>query len=124
MTSEFVVLVTGSRTWDDYGFIYRRLASLAEADHDGQQIVVVHGHAKKGADAMADKAARELGYGVRRYPADWDLGAWAGMERNSTMLRVEAPQVVLAFWKDESSGTGDMIEKALDNGVYTEIHER
>lgn len=125
VVKEFRVLVTGSRTWDDYGRIYRRLAELGNADHSGQRIVVIHGHAKTGADAHADRAAKELGYEVRRYPADWKLSpGLAGKERNSLMLRTENPDVVLAFWKDDSPGTGDCVEKALDQGHYVEIHEQ
>jgi hypothetical protein len=122
-TGEFRVLVTGSRTWKDYGRIYRRLAELGNADHGTQMLVVIHGDAPNGADALADRAARDLGYHVRKYPADWDLGKTAGKDRNGFMLRTEQPQVVLAFWEDESSGTGDCIEKALDMGCYVEIHE-
>lgn len=122
-TGEFRVLITGSRDWDDYGLIYRRLAELGGADYSTQRLVVIHGDAP-GADTLADRAARDLGYHVRKYPADWDLGKTAGIDRNGYMLRQEHPEVVLAFWKDESSGTQDAIEKALDMGIYVEIHER
>jgi hypothetical protein len=121
---EFVVMVTGSRTWTDYGFIYRRLAELATAHEGAQRIVIVHGDAPDGADPMAAEAAKDLGYDVRPYPAHWELGPSAGKSRNSFMLQTERPRVVLAFWKDSSPGTGDAIEKALDMGIYTEIHER
>lgn len=121
--SEFKVLVTGSTGWTDYGLIYRRLAALANADNGEQKVVVIHGDAA-GADTLADKAARELGYHVRKYPADWKMGKMAGKSRNTAMLNMEHPNAVLAFWKDESPGTGDMIDKALDSGVYTEIHEQ
>ena len=122
--NEFRVLVTGSREWDDYGLIYRRLASLADADRESRRIVVIHGDAPSGADRMADTAAKDLGYHVRRYPAEWKFGKLAGMSRNGFMVKTERPNVVLAFWKDESHGTGDAIEQALDMGLYVEIHER
>jgi hypothetical protein len=124
VTGEFRVVVTGSRTWKDYGRIYRRLAELGNADHGTQMLVVIHGDAP-GADTLADRAARDLGYHVRKYPADWTLNKkMAGKDRNTFMLRTEQPQVVLAFWEDDSPGTGDCIEKALDQGLYVEIHER
>jgi hypothetical protein len=123
-TGEFRVLVTGSRGWTDYGRIYRRLASLAAADHGNQRIVVIHGDAPSGADALADKAAHDLGYHIRKYKADFDLGKQAGNSRNGFMLREERPHVVMAFWDGDSPGTSDAIEQALDMNLYVEIHEQ
>lgn len=116
------MLVCGSRDWDDYGAIYRRLAEFGDVDRGSQQVVVVHGDAK-GADTMAAQAARDLGYHVRAYPADWSrLGKRAGIVRNKFMLETERPQAVLAFWKDQSPGTKHAVETALDMGLYVEVH--
>lgn len=122
---EFRIVVTGSRVLpeSEYGAIYRRLAEFADKDREGVLVVVAHG-AAKGADAMADRAARELGYHVRKYPAAWAaMGRRAGMVRNEMMLDSEKPDVVLAWPLGESRGTRGCIEMALDRGLYVEIRE-
>lgn len=90
---------------------------------------VVHGGAR-GADSIADLVARELGFEVRCYPADWTKhGRAAGPLRNAEMLEREHPDAegdpinfVLAFSKDfaRSRGTADMIKRSQSVGLIIE----
>lgn len=112
------VLVTGDREWTDRAMIRRELAKLPSGT------IVVHGGAR-GADTIAGEIAKELGFVVRVYPADWNgQGKAAGPIRNSTMLvrehRPEEPiNLVLAFHHDlsKSRGTRDMVTKSKNAGI-------
>lgn len=89
-----IILVTGSRTWDDDAHIWRVLDELLDAERG---IALHHGACPKGADAIADAWAvqrRREGRSVllRRWPAKWRIdGVYdrgAGMRRNAEMVAV------------------------------------
>jgi ribA/ribD-fused uncharacterized protein len=107
------VMVTGSREWEDEAAIRRRLARLPK------HTTIIHG-AAKGADMMADRAARDLGFKVDDYPADWKAGLHAGFERNKMMIDLQ-PDVVLAFHKGDSSGTAHAITLARMKEIRLEV---
>jgi len=116
------VVVSGSREWgkepSDSLRVHARISELPQGS------VVVHGDASRGADRMADKAARRYGYKVERHPAPWQmLGKRAGIVRNVEMLDTQ-PDLVIAFWDGESRGTGHMIQAARERGIPVEVHAR
>jgi hypothetical protein len=115
-------MVTGSRHWRDARQIRRRLAEL------DRSVVIVHGACPFGADAMADRAAHELGLAVERYPAHWRRGGHynplAGLYRNNQMLDSE-PRLarVIAFRAPgKSNGTDHAIQGARLRGIAVELH--
>lgn len=129
------VLVCGSRSWCDNIAILKRLAKLPE------DAAIIHGDAR-GADRMAAGIASDLGLEVRPYPAAWKdhgdgsfcrsrcfdkLGNYtetcygAGPRRNQQMLDSERPELVIAFWKNNSPGTRDMVLRAEKAGVPVEV---
>lgn len=102
------ILITGDRHWTDYKMIQSVLQEFAEYEP-----TIIHGVCR-GADMLADKAARELGYPIRKFHANWDLyGRAAGPMRNTRMLK-ENPDIVLAFHPDlaKSKGTKNMVKQA------------
>jgi hypothetical protein len=109
------VLVTGSRTWTDEHAIHDRLLRCPAGT------VIVHGQAKRGADAIADRQAKLLGLEVDPHPADWERhGRKAGPIRNREMLD-SGIDLVLAFWDGMSRGTKDCIEEAQRRGIPVEV---
>lgn len=96
------VLITGSRTWDDWRTIEVALREEWYAANWGG-VTVVHGGAR-GADLTADYLAKRMGLVVESHPARWDLlGKRAGYVRNQHMVDLGA-DVCLAFIKDQSRG--------------------
>lgn len=105
------VLFTGSRDWVDEGPVREVLGNLS------RDLVVVHGGAP-GLDSVVDRLARQLGFVVRSYRAEWDrLGRRAGPVRNQRMLDEESPVACFAFPLPGSVGTWDMAERCGDAGV-------
>ena len=83
------VLVCGSRDWTDQALIVRVLPDYGPA-------VIVHG-AARGADRLAGRVARALGWPVEEHPAAWtQYGRAAGHKRNLAMLATH-PALVIAF---------------------------
>lgn len=111
------ILITGSRTWEDTDAILEALD-----EHGGDYAVVVSGHCPKGADAIAEACAHELGMDVEEHPADWKThGRRAGFVRNAEMVNLGA-DLCLAFIRDNSKGasmTADLAQKA---GIPTIIY--
>lgn len=111
------VVVCGSRFWRDASAIRRELRQLPPGS------VVLHGGCR-GADAIAGQVARELGFEVEVYPAQWRrFGKRAGPIRNAFVLREEKPDLVLAFHEDlaRSKGTKDMVERAVRAGIEVRV---
>lgn len=111
------VLVCGDRNWTNRKLILERLKQL-----EGE-IIIVEGGAR-GADSLAGSVAKELGYGLRIYPAQWTThGKAAGPIRNRQMLDTEHPDLVIAFHNnlEASKGTKDMVNYAKKHNIPTEV---
>jgi hypothetical protein len=86
-----------------------------------RRIVIVSG-AARGADTLGEQYARERGYQIRRYPADWyKYGKKAGPLRNDLMAR--NADALIAYWDGRSPGTSNMIETARNYGLQISIKQ-
>jgi hypothetical protein len=121
------ILVTGSRDWDDGDLIAYQLGLAAgEGARQGRRVTVVHGACPTGADAIADRLARDHGFTVERHPAGWRGGKAAGLARNTEMVAAGA-DVCLAFLAPcrkhasrpphDSHGAADCAGKAEQAGI-------
>mgnify|MGYP001558193226 FL=1 len=101
------VLVFGSRKWLSQRAVERELSKLPPGT------VIIHG-AAPGADNIAGYVAEQLGFVVRKYPANWTLfGRGAGPIRNRQMLEEEHPHpdgttfdLAICFHEDPNLGVG------------------
>lgn len=115
------VIVCGSRTWTDRARIADRLFDLDLATSgDWPNVVIVHGDAP-GADRIAAQEAEKLGmliesHNYRRFISPTCSPKRAPLERNSHMASLGA-DLCIAFWKDGSTGTADMVRKAHNAGI-------
>jgi hypothetical protein len=122
------LLISGSRGWREEDIIEAVLRYFQDmAEGVDEEFIVIHGHARSGADALADRVARRLGLQVGkdliRVPADWKrYGKAAGPIRNQQMLDEHHPDALAAFRATgKSSGTDDMIARAEKAGLPTHI---
>lgn len=115
---EFKVVVTGSRGWTDGTVIRDALKAIP------RRSTVIIGAAPRGADHIAEGAARVLGHRVILMHAEWDLhGKSAGHIRNARMLD-ERPDLVLAFWLGNSPGTRGCVAEARRRGIPIDLYWR
>lgn len=115
------VIVCGSREWSDAAIVRWFLGS-----RDRHVTTVIHG-AARGADRIAGQVARQLGFDVVEFPADWlGKGKAAGHIRNKVMLDEGKPAVVVAFkdgfdFTHQRGGTENMVRIAKEAGVPTYV---
>lgn len=110
------ILITGSRNWADEKVIEEAISTYT-LGRLIKKVVVVHGDCPTGADAMADKIAKQMGFRVEVYPADWNKhGRAAGPIRNQQMVDLGA-DICLAFVNPESRGTKHCMQRAKAGGI-------
>lgn len=115
------VIVCGSRRWHDRELIAHVLSELQI--ERGWTPLIVHG-ATRGADRIADEEAGKLGFLTEPHPADWERhGKAAGPIRNEEMAQAGAA-LCIVFWdgKVSHSGTMDMVRRAYQHGIPSEVH--
>lgn len=113
ISSEVRVLVCGGRDFYDWAFVCQTLDSIRVVE--GVDFTVIHGGAW-GADLMAHFWAISRGMAVREFKAPWSLrGKGAGFQRNTEMLTLGRPDLVVAF--PGGPGTADTVAKALHRGL-------
>jgi hypothetical protein len=113
------ILVTGSREFTHPGVVAAYLQDAFDSlPLDDTGVTVVHGACPRGADLLADRFARERGWLVEPYPADWSLGKGAGHIRNQRMADLGA-DMCLAFFAEGAAnrGTADCVARAEAAGI-------
>jgi hypothetical protein len=95
---EFKLIVAGSRSFNDYQLLKTKLDFYLS---NLQHVEIVSGTAR-GADQLGERYAREKGFSIKRFPADWSLGKVAGYLRNKEMA--EYANGLVAFWDGKSRG--------------------
>lgn len=106
----FVVLVFGSREYDNRKKLYSKL-NLLDAT---QRIDIVLQGGARGADTMGEDWARENERICIRVPAEWTrFRRSAGPIRNQRMLDLFYPSYALGFHEDieKSKGSKDMAKR-------------
>lgn len=111
----FRVIVAGSRNFNDYKLLCSILDKLLANKALTHSIVIVSGKAK-GADTLGERYAKERGYQIMEFPADWNTyGKSAGYRRNVDMAN--NADALIAFRINNSVGTTHMINIAKDKGL-------
>lgn len=113
----FRVIIAGGRDFNDYLLLRETMDNLLQ--NITEEIVVVCGQAR-GADTLGEQYAKERGYRVDYYPADWKrYGKRAGYLRNEQMA--QNADALVAFWDGKSRGTKLMIELAKQYGLKVRV---
>ncbi len=115
----FYLLVAGSRSFTNYQYLSSSLDKLLVNQSD---ITIVSGGAR-GADSLAERYARERGYQLRVFPANWNqFGKSAGYRRNRQMHEFIAQfpnRGCVCFWDGSSRGTAHNFD--LANEFHTPL---
>jgi len=112
------IIIAGGRDFNDYNKL------KIVCDHTFRKLTaveIVSGTAR-GADKLGEKYAKEKGYKIKRFAADWNKhGRSAGYIRNAEMAKYAS--VLIAFWNGDTkhSGTYHMINLAKKGGLKVKI---
>ena len=105
---DYKVVIFGSRGFNDYNLLREKCDTYLQNKKETHNIVIISGHAR-GADMLGEQYAKEKGYNLEVYKADWDkYGKKAGFLRNEQMGDIA--NAAIGFWDGESHGTKHMIE--------------
>lgn len=100
------LIIAGTRTFTDYTLLREKVL-----EYIGNRSVEIVSGTASGADKLGERFAKEFGFAVKRFPADWDKhGKAAGPIRNEEMANYATD--CLVFWDGESRGTKSMINLA------------
>ncbi len=114
------VAVTGSRDWADRATIEKAILHDVGVDN----IAALLEGGARGADALAYETAEDHNIPIETFKAEWGRwGAAAGPLRNKRMLLTGKPDLVLAFHKNASPGTQDMIDRTRKAGICLIIYQ-
>jgi len=116
--NEFRVIVAGSRNFNNYKTLCLKLDYLLSKKKEDYNIIIISG-AARGADKLGESYAKDRGYKVEKYPADWSLGRSAGYIRNGEMVKVA--DACVCFIVDNSKGASHMANLAKDKGLLTKV---
>lgn len=106
------VVIAGCRDYNNYDEAKLYIDFCLSNIRRENDIVIVSGCAS-GADAIGERYARQNGFKVEKYPANWGkYGRGAGPMRNRQMA--EVCDYVICFWDGKSRGTKSMIEFARE----------
>ena len=110
------VIIAGGRNFNDYD----KLCQFCDNALSNQTEVEIVSGTARGADKLGEKYAKDNGYLVKKFPADWDkYGKSAGYKRNAQMA--EYADALIAFWDGKSRGTKHMIDLAMDANLKVKI---
>lgn len=113
----FRVIIAGGRDFDNYDLLAKTMDNLLSNIKD--DITVLCGKAR-GADTLGERYAKERGFRVRYFPANWKrYGKPAGYIRNTEMAK--NADALAAFWDGKSLGTRHMIEIATARGLKVRV---
>lgn len=110
MKPSFKVIIAGSRSFSNYELLKKHVDKALENKIKTHDIIIISG-AARGADRLGENYAKDRGFKLERYPADWDnYGKRAGYIRNEQMAKIGNACIV--FWDGISKGTCSMINLA------------
>lgn len=110
------IIIAGGRDFNDYDMLCRRVDKILSRQ---TEIEIVSGRAK-GADQLGERYAKERGYIIKMFPADWNTHRKAaGYIRNIEMANYA--DAVIVFWDKYSKGSKHMIDIAREENLLLRI---
>ncbi len=104
------IVIAGCRNYNNYEEAKEYIDQCISNIRNGNTIIIISGGAS-GADKIGERYAKEKGFDVELYPADWKkYGRSAGPIRNKIMA--QECDYAICFWDGKSRGTKSMIEFA------------
>lgn len=104
------IVVAGSRDFKNYNVAKEYIDFCISEIRRTNTLIFMSGSCK-GADFLGEMYAKENGFEIKKYPAEWQkYGKAAGPIRNEKMAK--DADYIICFWNGQSKGTMSMIEYA------------
>ncbi len=110
------VIIAGGRKFKDYDKLCRFCNYMLQ---NQQEIIIISGCAM-GADKLGERYAKEKGYSIKQFPANWNIGKSAGYVRNEEMAKYA--DALIIFWDGKSKGSEHMINLAKKYNLKIRIY--
>lgn len=115
------VVIAGSRNFNDYEMFANIVGEFLKPIREEYELIILSGHCL-GTDLMGERYAKENGFEVEIYPAEWKkYGRSAGPKRNKQMADVA--DLAIAFPSVNGKGTQSMIKYAKQKGIPIKIYQ-
>lgn len=115
----FRLVIAGSRDFEDYSALSGAVDDFLKQLAPKRPVTIVSGTAR-GADRLGEQYARQKGYALEEYPANWHyFGKAAAVKRNTQMAEIADAAIV--FWDGQSAGAKNMIECAEARGIPCQV---
>ena len=112
------LIIAGDRNFTDYRLLEYKVTKILSRTNM-KDVEFISGGAR-GADRLGEMYARNHGKTPKIYKAEWQkYGKFAGPVRNGKMAR-EGTHLI-AFLRQNSRGTANMIEQARQNGLKVRV---
>lgn len=112
------VIIAGGRNFFNYEFLKMKCDVILH----GKPIVEIVSGTANGADRLGERYAKEKGYTITQFPAQWDkFGKSAGYKRNQQMA--EYADSLIVFWDGKSRGSKHMIDIAKSQGLTISVFQ-
>lgn len=112
------IIIAGSRSFGDYELLKQEVDNFLKR-YNCTNVTIVSGTAR-GADRLGERYAKERGYKIEKYPAQWNVyEKKAGYLRNKQMAQVA--DAYICFWNGKSKGTKIMIDLAKQYNLILHI---
>ena len=135
---EIRIIICGSRKFNDYEFLKEKVTDIISIIREKTEelkgihldkdtpIRIISGRAA-GADTLGEKYAKEFGYELSLFPAEWDrYGKYAGLMRNGDMAKFACEYdnfpVIIGFKCGPSHGTTHMLSLGNKYGFPWVLH--
>ena len=110
------IIIAGTRTFTNY----QKLKQACDYLLQNQNNIEIVSGACRGTDKLGERYAKERGYKLTQFLADWKrYGRAAGPKRNEKMANYA--DALIAFWDGGSKGTLNMIDLAKNNDLRVRI---
>lgn len=104
------IVVAGCREYKNYEEAKEYIDFCISKIREDEDLIFLSGGCR-GADLLGERYARENGFELEIYPANWEkYGRAAGPKRNREM--VSAADYIICFWDGKSRGTKTLVEFA------------
>ncbi len=111
------IVIAGCRNFENYELAKKYINFCISDIKKKYELIFISGGCS-GADLLGERYAKENGYALEIYPANWKkYGRSAGPKRNKQMA--DNCDYVICFWDGKSRGTKSMIDyaKALNKPI-------